>query len=228
MSDKTGDGNQPPDPDQKKDQGQGQSQSPGQDQTSGSDFNDPTAPVWLNETAPLSPPPPPPAPPGAAQASNQQRTAVPPSAPSMGNPYASPPPAPPYGQPTAQYGQPTDQYGQPTDQYGQPQPGSQQAAYGQQPYGGGPPTEANVSAIILTVLSALSLCTLLAVVPLVLGIVALTKNATDRQGSRRLTKIGWITFVGAWVLFILFVVGLALLNSMSDGRGSPRMFNAGY
>jgi hypothetical protein len=251
MSEPTSGGNKPPDPDHEQDPGkvegpdQGQSQGQGQDQvqdkvqdqdpTSGSTFNDPTAPIWSEETAPISTPPPPPPPPGATYPDDQQRAATPPVGAPASNPYAPPPPAPPYGQPTDQYrqpaapySQPTDQYGHPAAQYGQPQPGSPYPTYGQQPYAGGPSIEPNVSAIVLTVLSALSLCTVISAVPLVLGIVALTKNATDHEGSRRLTKVGWIAFVVSWALVFLFFIGLVVLGALSGGSdGSPR-FNAGY
>jgi hypothetical protein len=170
----------------------GQGQDPVQDQTQeeapGSVVNDPTVPVWSNPTAPI---PPPPAPPRAAA----------PVPPPVNGPY-SPQPAQPYGQ-------------QP-DPYVQPWPGQQYQVHGQQSYPYGPPTEANASAIVLTILSALSLCNLLTVASLVLGIVALTKNSTDPEGSRRLTKIGWIVFAAAWALVIVGLVGVVALGILSS------------
>ena len=70
MSEPTGDGKQQPDPDQV------------QDQVSGSDFGDPTAPVWVDPTAAV---PAAPMPPGQAYPYGQQPAAA---------PQAVPPPPP--------------------------------------------------------------------------------------------------------------------------------------
>jgi hypothetical protein len=83
---------------------------------------------------------------------------------------------------------------------------------GRQPRATGAPTEANVSAIVLTILSALSLCNLLTLGSLALGIIALTKSSTDPEGSRRLTRIGWIVFAVVWALVILSIVALIVLS----------------
>jgi hypothetical protein len=78
------------------------------------------------------------------------------------------------------------------------------------PYGA-PPAK-NTSAIVLTVLSAVTLltcCNVLAIPALVLGIIGLNKATTDPLGAARMTKAGWITFgvslaltVIGWVVFI--------------------------
>ena len=211
----------------------GGNQNPGQDQDTGSTFSDPTAPFWADATAPISTPPadeappapvqdtppapptPPmrPAPPGAAYPYGQQPAAQGPSpaAPTSSNPYAQRPPVQPYGQQPS-YGQqpPVQPYGQqPPGGYGQQYPG-----YGQQPY----TTGANGSAIVLTILSVLSLfvCNPLALGSLIVGIVALTKNATDPQGSRRLTKTGWIVFAVIWTLTIVGLVLFVITRGLSD------------
>jgi hypothetical protein len=167
--------------------------------------DDPTAPLWADPTAPI---PAPPVPPGAAPPQDQEPPAHaqggPQAPPRMGNPYAQQPPAQPYAQ------QP------PAQPYGQQYP-----AYGQQSYPTGPPTEANASATVLTILSALSLCNFLTVASLVLGIVALTKNSTDPEGSRRLTKIGWIVFAAAWALVIVGLVGAVALGILSSSTSPP-------
>ena len=125
------------------------------------------------------------------------------------------PPAQQYGQP--QVGEPYPSYGQP--QVGQPYPaqqyGQQYPGYGQQPLMNGAPKEANGSAIALTIISVLSLCAVLPIASMVLGIVALAKNAQDPQGSRKLTNIGWIVFGVAWVLVIgfFFIVGATSSNT---------------
>jgi hypothetical protein len=228
MSEPTNGGKQQPGPDPER----GPEEDEVQDQIPESVFNDPTAPVWADPTAPI---PAPPTPPGAARPQSDEPAANPqtnpPAAPPMSNPYAQQPPAQPYGQPQpAQqypaYGQPYDQpqpaqqypaYGQP---YDQPQPAQQYPAYGQQPYATGPHIEPNGSAIVLTILSGLSLifCNIFAIASLVVGIIALGKNSTDPARSRRLTKIGWIVFAGVWALVILGLIAffaLALSNGWS-------------
>ena len=121
----------------------------------------------------------------------------------MSNPYAQQPPASPWVPSQSDpYGQPAGQYGQPAGQYGQQYP-----AYGQAPYAtGAPPAPTNTSAIILTILSVLSLGNFLTVGSLVIGIIALSKNSTDPEGSRRLTKIGWVVFAVVWALVIVVVI----------------------
>lgn len=122
------------------------------------------------------------------------------------------PPAPP-GMANAYVEQPS---AQPSGQYGQPYP-----AYGQQPYGTGAPAEPNVSAIILTILSGLSLSTCVIGIPsLIIGIMALSSNRTDPVGSRKMAKTGWIVYainagvvaistVLAVIFIVVFVVAFA-------------------
>jgi len=209
MSEQTGDGGQQPDPEQQP------------------VHNDPTAPVWADPTAPIPATPEaeapaasvqdtpevpdvPPAPPGAAYPYGQQPAgpqATSPVPPPVSNPYAQQPPAPTYGQ---------------------PQPGQQYPAYGQQTYAtGAPSTPANTSAIILTILSFLSLCNILAIGSLVLGIMALTKSSTDPEGSRRSAKIGWIVFAVSWVIVIVGFVGIIALG-IATGNNGTYNFNSGY
>ena len=140
-------------------------------------------------------------------------------------PYAATPPPPsqdPYGAPQPAY----DPY---AASGAQAQPGGYPAyqAPGQwqvpPPAYGAPPAQ-NTSAIVLTIISGIITvsCCLPGIVPLILGIMALTKNATDPEGSRRLTKWGWIAFgVGlalALVALVVFVV--AGTSGMFDGGGS--------
>jgi hypothetical protein len=200
MSEPTGDGKQNFDPD--KDQVQDQ------DQNSGSDFGDPTAPVWVDPTAAV---PAQPTPPGEAYPYGQQPAvapqAVPQSPPPVNNPYAQQPYAqqPPVNNPYAQ----------------------QPPAYGPQYYATGAPTvPSNTSAIILTILSVLSLCNVLAIGSLVLGIIALTKNAADPQGSRRMTRVGWIVFAAGWAIMILGFFALMAFGSYTWNETSN--FGPGY
>ncbi|HYO18809.1 MAG TPA: DUF4190 domain-containing protein [Dermatophilaceae bacterium] len=223
MSEPTSGGRQQPDQDPERDQEEVQ------DQVSEPVFNDPTAPVWADPTAPI---PTPPTPPGAARPEGDQPAAAPaspPPNPPVSNPYAQQPPAQPYGQQAGQYGQqPAQPYGQQAGQYGQ-QPGQPYQAYGQQPYATGPTTEANGSAIALTILSGVSLlfCNVLSIGSLVLGIIALTKNAADPEGSRRLAKIGWIVFAVVWVVAVGAVIAWIVLFAASWGTSSST-FNSSF
>lgn len=223
MSEPTGQGQQHPEADR----------GDNRDQTSGSVFNDPTAPVWADPTAPIPATPAaevpsesvqdtpevplvPPAPPGAAYAYGQQSTApqaTPPAARPVSNPYAQQPPAPPYAQ------QP------PAPPYAQPYP-----AYGQQYYATGAPTApSNTSAIILTIVSGVSMLGTAFVVgipSLIFGIMALTSNTTDPVGSRKKAKTGWIIFAVNVCLLILLIVGAIALFVVSGTSSTSS--NSGY
>jgi amino acid transporter len=85
-------------------------------------------------------------------------------------------------------------------------------AHGLQSYEAGAPTESNVSAVVLTILSVLSLCNFLALGSLALGIIALAKRSTDPEGSRRLTRIGWIVFAVVWALVIVSIVAFLVFT----------------
>jgi hypothetical protein len=61
---------------------------------------------------------------------------------------------------------------------------------------------------------------LLALPSLIMGIIALTKNATDPVGSRKLTRTGWIVFgvcmaltVLFGILYLVFMGGMVWLSS---------------
>jgi len=220
MSEPNG-GNQKPNPEPHQDPDEVQ------DQSSGSDFNDPTAPVWADPTAPL---PPAPAPPGA-QPVDQQPAAHPQATPPVSNPYAQQPPTPPqpYGQTSDPYGQPqpAQQYGQqPGQQYGQQGPAYGQQ-YGQQSYATGPPTETNASAIVLTIVSGiimLSTCFLIGTPSLVFGIMALTSNTNDPAGSRKKARTGWIIFaINVGIVVLLGVAAVALLVANSTPSSDPSL-----
>jgi hypothetical protein len=209
------------------------------DQPSERVFDDPTAPVWADPTTPLPSGPAAPTPPGATRPESDEPTAspqeTPPVAPPLSNPYAAQPPQPQGQQPPppAPYGQqqPSPQY----QAYGQQQPspygqqtGPQYPAYGQQSYATGQQSETNGSAIILTVVSGVSILVgnFLAIASLIMGIVALTKNTTDHEGSRRLTKTGWIVFAVVWVIGVLIGVGLVILFATAiSNSGSSNGFN---
>ena len=214
MSEPTGDGKQQPDPD--KDQVQ--------DQVSGSDFGDPTAPVWVDPTAAV---PAPPTAPGQAYPYGQQPAAaaqaVPPSPPPVNNPYAQQPPAPPYGQQPPAYGQQP-----PAPPYGQQPPAP---PYGQQYYATGAPTvPSNTSAIILTIVSGVSMlgsAFFVGIPSLIFGIMALTSNSTDPVGSRKKSRIGWIIYaVNAGVVVLLVII--AIIGLIAFSGGSSADFNTGY
>jgi hypothetical protein len=205
MSEPTSGGTQKPDPDP--------GTSPGQDENDVQDappdtvFSDPTAPVWADPTAPI---PTPPTPPSASRPEDEQPAAGPPS-----TPPSTPPVAPPLSNPYAQ--QPAQPHGgqPPPPPYGQQQPGAQYPAYGQQTYATGPHAETNGSAIVLTILSGvfmLSTCFVVGIPSLIFGIMALTSNNTDPDGSRKKTKTGWIIFgVNFGVVVLLAIVAFGLL-----------------
>ena len=209
MSEPTNGGRQQPDPDPDPDPEGDPEEVPDQvqDQVQDSVSQDPTEPLWADPTAPISEPP---TPPGPAYPHSNRPMASPqvtsPTLPPPSNPYAQQPPVQPYAQ----------------QQAGPPYP-----AYGQQAYGTGQP-EANGSAIVLTVLSGVSLlfCNILAIASLVLGIVALTRNTTDHEGSRRLTKVGWIVFAAVWAVAILGVIAYVVFVAivMRNGSSSNNMF----
>ena len=210
MSESTGDGKQQPDPEEQPEAALGDTQ----DQSSGSVFNDPTAPVWADPTAPIpatpdvevasawvqdSPEPPlvPPAAPGASSPYGQQPPA-PQATPPASNPYAQQPPAPPYVTPSS------NPYGQ---QYPAP-------PYGQQYYAAGAPAvPSNTSAIVLTIVSGVSMlgtAFFVGIPSLIFGIMALTSNTTDPVGSRKKSRIGWIIFaVNVSILVLLIVAAIA-------------------
>ena len=232
MSEPTGDGKQQPDPEQQPEA----APADARDETSGSVFNDPTAPVWADPTAPIpatpaaevpsawvqdTPEPPlvPPAPPGLSSPYGQQPPA-PQAVPPVSNPYAQQTPAPPYGQPPAPpYGQP------PAPPYGQQYPG-----YGQQYYApGASPVPSNTSAIVLTIVSGVSMlgtAFIVGIPSLIFGIMALTSNTTDPVGSRKKSRIGWIIFaVNVSIVVLLIVAAIALFVI---GGTSSTTFNSGY
>ena len=161
----------------------------------GGGFEDPTAPTWStpDATQPLPTP---------------ELPVAPPSPYAPPQPYDTPAAPAPYGQPP--YGQAT--YGQAP--YGQAPFGQPPYAMPPAPYGA--PPQKNTSAIVLTVISAVSLiscCNVLAIVPLVLGIVGLNRAGTDPQGAARSTKAGWITFAVTSALVVIgWVVFLALVG----------------
>lgn len=211
MSEPTDDGRQPdPEPDRGQSEAQ---QDQGQEQTPETVFNDPTAPVWVDPTTAVPAPPTPPAP--AA-----------PTPPGVAPPQGSPPPAPPLSNPYAQQ-PPAQPYGQPAQPYGQPQPAQPYAAYGQSPYVTGPPAETNTSAVVLTIVSAivmLSTCFIIGIPSLILGIMALSSNRADAEGSRKKAKTGWILFAANFgVVVILALLGFGLLLAMG-----PDAINSDY
>jgi hypothetical protein len=124
----------------------------------------------------------------------------------MSNPYAQQPPTDPSAQ---------SLYGQPAGQYGQPQYGQQYPAYGQSPYATGATAPSNTSAIILTIVSGVSMLSsvfLVGIPSLIFGIMALTSNTTDPVGSRKKARTGWIIFaVNAGIVALLVIIAVIAL-----------------
>lgn len=127
--------------------------------------------------------------------------------------YPPPPPAPGPGAPPVPpapgaYGAgPASPYGDPNAPYGAPPP-----AYYQQA-----PSQTNNSALVLTILSGIGIfaCCGTTIVSLVLGILGITKQASDPAQSAKLTKWGWIAFAVGLVLavvgFIAYIAGMIAL-----------------
>lgn len=131
------------------------------------------------------------------------------------SPYAAPPPPPydPYAAPQPAY----DPY---AATGGQAQQGAY-PAYGAPeqwqtpPPGYGAPAPQNTSALVLTILSGIVTlsCCIPGIAPLVLGIMALNKQSTDPEGSRRLTRWGWIAFGVGIALVVLGIIGFIALGA---------------
>jgi len=220
MSEPTSGGTQGPDPDRDEDAGEGQDKI--QDQTNDTVFSDPTAPVWADPTTPI---PAQPTPPSAVTPHDEDPAA------SHGEQPTQPPPPPPgnpYAQQPAQ--QPSQPYGQqpPPAPYGQAQPGAQYPAYGQQSYATGPHTETNTSALVLTIVSGImmfSTCFTIGIPSLIFGIMGLTSNKTDPEGSRKKAKTGWIIFaVNVGVVVLLAIVGFGLLVATGNNFDNTSSF----
>lgn len=79
------------------------------------------------------------------------------------------------------------------------------------------PPGANASAIVLCVLSVVSLLpTCLCSVPaLIISIIALSKNSDDPAGSRRLTKWGWGAWAAGIVIAVAVWVMIAIFGNLS-------------
>ena len=91
----------------------------------------------------------------------------------------------------------------------------------------GAPTPTNTSAIVLIVLSSLTIFTGclgddaklpldIGIPGLVLGILGVTKQATDPEGAAKLTKIGWISFGALIGLTLLAVAGVILFAVLAE------------
>jgi hypothetical protein len=134
--------------------------------------------------------------------------------------YGQQPAQPAYAQP--QYGQPAaqPQYGQSAYEqpgYGQPSSYGQQPAYGQPPAAvyppAGPSTDGFAIGALVTGLLGM------AIVPLILGMVALgriKKNGTGGKGMAIAGIVLGILEIIGWILFIVFVVILANSGVAND------------
>lgn len=200
-------------------------------------FSDPTSPSpdpqW-GQGSGSTPPPPPPPPPAEWQSPSYQSGSETDDAPTTPDHQAQPdqqdPAAPPVPPLSGTYGTPPPPSGSPYP------PEGQQSPYGASPYGdpnapyGTPPPgyytqappQSNTSALVLTILSGIGMfaCCGVTIVSLILGIVGLTKQATDPVQSAKLTKWGWIAFaVGlglAVIGFIVYVFAIASLGAGSE------------
>ncbi|WKV16216.1 hypothetical protein LP422_22050 [Janibacter limosus] len=84
----------------------------------------------------------------------------------------------------------------------------------------GAPTPTNTSAIVLIVLSSLTIftgyCCYIGIPGLVPGILGVTKQATDPEGAAKLTKIGWISFGALIGLTPPAVAGVILFAVLAE------------
>lgn len=154
------------------------------------------------------------------------------------------PPAHPSGAADDQASRPPIQaaYGPP----GHDQSSYGQAAYGQPTYGQAPPPpsalpqqwippqgyagtqpaypQTNTSALVLLIVSGMMTLscyfTVVGIAPLILAIVAMTKQNTDWAGSRRLSKIGWIVLGVLFGLCVLGFIAFVAMAVMSDTSSS--------
>jgi hypothetical protein len=177
-------------------------------------YRDPTAPRWTEPAAPYP-----------SQDAPTQGPATP-SYPAQGDPaqgYRTPGPPPPPAYPTQeqvrqQYGQaPYGQqpgYGQPPAGYGYPPPGV--VAYAQ--------PRTNGSALGLVITSALSIlfCSnILSIPAVVFGGVALSRQSTDPESSRKLSRWGWIAFGVAMAIEVVAIIGFVVwVTTSSSGYSS--------
>jgi hypothetical protein len=151
-------------------------------------------------------------------------------------PSSSSPPPPPPGQPPSSSPPPPPPPQPPP--YGQPQPYGQQPygqqSYGQQPYAqpygqpygaypyAAPRTEPNAIAALICAIASFVVCfPILAIVALPLASSAKKKIAMSGgtlTGDNLLTPARVIAFVnlGLWALFVLFIVGVVLLGTVSS------------
>ena len=127
---------------------------------------------------------------------------------------------PAYGQPA--YGQPA--YGQPT--YGQAPPG-----YGYPPIAGTPygQSQSNTSALVLLIISILSIvfCGGLLVIPAaVFGGVALSRQSSDPESSRKLSRWGWIAYA---IGIVASIIGVIIFFAFVINTGSSySSYDTGY
>ena len=138
-----------------------------------------------------------------------------PNRPPYGPPVGGPPPAggPPAGGPPPPGQIPPPGYG--------PMPG-QAPGYTHVPppqlYPAPPPMD--TSTVILTVVSGVltftGLCCYLSIIPLVFGILGMTKNASDPQEAARMTKYGWISLAIVTVLVVVLFWGFVALSIWAD------------
>ena len=129
----------------------------------------------------------------------------------------------PAAYPPAAYQTPTYQPAQhpaPGQQAYPPPPPSAYPQYGVPPVGYAAPQQTNVSGLVLTIISGLLVfsCyfTLIGLPSFIIGIIAMTKQNTDWEGSRRLARIGWIVLGSLFALAILAVIAFIVIGVATD------------
>lgn len=81
----------------------------------------------------------------------------------------------------------------------------------------------NTSAIVLTVVSGIYVitgyCCPIGIAPLILGILGISKNASDPEGAASLTKTGWIIFAALNVVLVIAAVIFVIAVIVSESQG---------
>ena len=85
------------------------------------------------------------------------------------------------------------------------------------------PNPTSTSTVVLTIISGIltlsGICCVVGLVPLILGVIALTQGSTDPGRAATLTRIGWVVLVGLTILVLLAIVGFVLFVATGDPSG---------
>lgn len=81
----------------------------------------------------------------------------------------------------------------------------------------------STSTVVLTIISGIltlsGICCVVGLVPLILGVLALTQASTDPGRAATLTRVGWVVLVGLTILVLLAIVGAVFFVATGDPSG---------